>query len=298
MLDEYVFGTATRISPEAPVMVIRHRETQSVPGGAANVALNIQAMGGTAFLIGLAGADDGSDQLKRGLVQNGLNPDHVLTDPSRPTTRKTRVVANAAHQVLRIDYEETRECTDDMAEQICRHAAAVLQSGVDVILASDYQKGALTEAVLAEVIQLARTTGVPFVANAKPKTAHRYRQATLVSLNRPETEELVEAAVQKDHAMQWAGIVRDRIGSDHALVTLGGDGMATESFQIPAVPVQVYDPAGAGDTAIATIALGLGAVGFEASVFELASRTAAAVIQRIGVAVPSSDDLQVIAGTE
>jgi D-beta-D-heptose 7-phosphate kinase/D-beta-D-heptose 1-phosphate adenosyltransferase len=292
MLDEYIFGTATRISPEAPVMVIRHRETSCVPGGAANVALNIRALGGNPILVGVLGKDAGGDELTRGLSDAGLSADHLLTDPTRSTTVKTRVVANAAHQVLRIDREDTFSLSESLAMELVERARALISSGqIQVVLASDYQKGVLSQSIIQELIRTAIKHKVPFVANAKPETASHYAGATLVSLNRSESESLLGRSITKNDATVAAREVQQVIGCEHALVTIGADGMATAEFQIQPISIDVYDPAGAGDTAIATVALGLGTEGYSREVFELAVRTSGKVVQHIGVAVPSESDI-------
>jgi D-beta-D-heptose 7-phosphate kinase/D-beta-D-heptose 1-phosphate adenosyltransferase len=296
MLDEYIYGTATRISPEAPVMVIRHRETSAVPGGAANVALNVLALGGHAAIIGVTGADAAAQDFKNAISNSGLGGDFLVQDPSRPTTRKTRVVANSAHQVLRIDQEVTEAIDRDVeAALLERLDSAIAHQRPDAILASDYQKGCLTDFVISSAKARAHDLGIPFIANAKPSTAHRYAGAALVSLNKPESEALLGREIHREDAVRAAEEFKQVVGCHHALVTLSGDGMATEEFLVDPISVNVFDPAGAGDTAIATIALGLAAVGFQKICFDLAAQTAGAVVQRIGVAVPTSEDLERIA---
>lgn len=296
MLDEYIYGTATRISPEAPVMVIRHRESAAVPGGAANVALNVLALGGHAAILGVTGADAAATDFQNAITKSGLGGEFLVADSGRPTTRKTRVVANAAHQVLRIDHEVTADIDREVeAALLDRLDAAISARRPDAILASDYQKGCLTDFVIASVKARAQSLGIPFLANAKPSTADRYAGATLVSLNKPETEALIGRSIQREDATRAANEFKERVQCHHALVTLSGDGMATEDFLVDPISVNVFDPAGAGDTAIATIALGLASVGFQKACFDLAAQTAGAVVQRIGVAVPTSEDLERIA---
>ncbi|RYG38102.1 MAG: hypothetical protein EON93_02595, partial [Burkholderiales bacterium] len=172
-------------------------------------------------------------------------------------------------------------------EAIRTRYGGLLEPRPDVLLLSDYVKGTLTDAVVA----FALASEIPVVANAKPASLPRYRDAELVSLNRPETEGALGRAVSVESAVRDAADVVARTGCRHALVTLSGDGMATDGFFVPPVPVEVFDAAGAGDTTIATVALGLATAGFRPEVFELAARLSAAVVRKVGVAVPSVDDL-------
>lgn len=287
MLDEYVHGRATRISQEAPVMVVRQSWFEAVPGGAANVAANIAALGAEVALAGVVGDDEAGTRLQLALEGKGTGSLALVRDAGRPTTRKTRILADAAHQVLRVDHESDRPLASEAEAQLIEAVRGLLNPRPDVLLLSDYVKGTLTDAVAA----FALGTGIPVVANAKPASARRYRDAELVSLNRPETEGIVGRTVEAETAVNDAAEVVTRIGCRHALVTLSGDGMATEAFYVPPVPVEVFDAAGAGDTTIATVALGLASVGFRPEVFELAARLSAAVVRKVGVAVPSAEDL-------
>jgi rfaE bifunctional protein kinase chain/domain len=300
MLDEYIVGKATRISPEAPVMVVRQHRTFSVPGGAANVAKNIEALGAKATVIGVVGEDPAGIDLQEAMGEHGF----VIPDPSRPTTRKTRVLADTAHQVLRVDHESEDLLDPDMEDAVI---AAVKEriAEVQVVLLSDYTKGVLTPGVVAGVIQLAKKHGVPVVANAKPSSIGYYSGATLASLNAKEAAEAVgvKDILRNENGNGLSDKPRDAAIKlqrdykiDHILITLGDYGMCTESFYVNPQKVEVFDTAGAGDTTIATVALGMAAKGFEPIIFDLAARTSAAVVSHVGVAVPSAEDLQKIRG--
>lgn len=294
MLDEYIFGQATRISQEAPVMVVRQSGTRAVPGGAANVAGNMVAMGASVSMVGVVGEDAPGATLASSLETFGVEAT-LVRDASRPTTRKTRILANHAHQVLRVDHEDETPVTGLVEDEVLDRSLAAM-SGVDVVLVSDYTKGAVTGRIIRGLVQEGRRLGVPVVANPKPKSLPYYEGAALVSLNRYEAGNAagLGRGVTADEAEGVARELRERLGVGHLVVTLGGDGMAAAgetSFRIPAVPVEVYDEAGAGDTVIATVALGIGADAFSRELLVLATHTAAAVIRKVGVAVPSADDL-------
>lgn len=297
MLDEYILGHAARISPEAPVMVVRQRSRTHVPGGAANVARNVVALGGTVRLAGLVGADAAGHTLRKALVDTGIGDDLVIDDPDRATTLKTRVLAGHAHQVLRIDHESDGEASDAVAARLASMAAQAME-GCGVLILSDYLKGTLTESVAKALIDAARSRSVPVVVNPKPRSLAHYRGASLVSLNRAEAAEATE---------RWSGLpaaeapaagrsLMERHGVGSVLVTLGEDGMCAVGssgleFGVRAPRVEVYDTAGAGDTVVATVALGLAAMGMQRAVFELAAQTAASVVRHVGVQAPSAEDL-------
>ncbi len=298
MLDDYIFGRAKRISPEAPVMVIQKEEENAVPGGAANVAKNISALGAQVTVIGVVGDDAPGRQLESELCKVERMSAQVVRDPSRVTTQKTRIVADHSHQVLRIDSEGMEPLGEDVAASVVNHAKGAVD-GADVLILSDYLKGVLTPQVAAELVKYAVQKGVSVAVNPKPKSAHYYRGAGLVSLNRPEIAGLVgEEPTGLDHAIELAGKARSQLGVEGLLVTLGEMGLVAEwseqSAKVQAPRVEVYDTAGAGDTVIATTALGMASTGLSHDVLELAARTSACVVRHVGVAVPDDRDLEAL----
>lgn len=302
MLDEYVFGRATRISPEAPVMVVRHQRTTRIPGGAANVARNIIALGANVRTIGVAGCDEGGNLLESSLQEHGFSNVLLLRDPQRSTTRKTRVLADHRHQVLRIDEEDDLPVSEEISEKLLLGVKRALNE-CEVIVLSDYLKGVLTEEVAREVISEAKRLGKAVVVNPKPRSLDWYRGADLISLNRAEASEALSAhrGIETEDALGAAAKLRERTGAGAVLLTLGEAGMAVageEAFLITAPKVEVYDTAGAGDTVIATVALGMANAGFRREVFELAAQTAARVVRHVGVATPSTADLEAIRDSE
>jgi rfaE bifunctional protein kinase chain/domain len=299
MLDEYIFGRATRISQEAPVMVVRQTSTRAVPGGAANVAANIAALGGRASLIGVVGDDHAGRMLEQALGSRGIDRARLVTDFERPTTRKVRVVANHAHQVLRIDHEDERPASPQVEEALLRYFEECLEDA-DAVLVSDYQKGAVTSSLIQELVARTRQANIPIIANPKPKSLPCYRSASLVSLNRYEAGDAlgVPAGVEDERAEEAAATLRDKLEIERIVVTLGASGMAAagaQTYRVPAEKVDVYDEAGAGDTVIATLALGMAAGAFGEPLLRLATLMAASVVQKVGVATPDESDLQRIA---
>ncbi len=298
MLDEYIVGSVERISPEAPVMVVKKTSSRWVPGGAANVAKNIAALGGDAVVLGIIGNDDGGLLLSQGLDEAvGIKGD-LVADLERVTTRKTRVVANHSHQVLRIDEEDTTPISEQMSEKLIFDWSGWLETA-DVVLMSDYRKGLLTPGFVRPFLELANRKGIPVLANAKPESAAYFAGAELVSLNRSEVGGVLG---EKPKDRLRAGALGTELlkvtGSKSVLITLGEGGMVarseSETFEIPAPEVEAYDVAGAGDTVLATVGMGLARKGFEKEVFGLAAEMGAKVVQHIGVAVPSHKDLDSI----
>lgn len=299
MLDEYIFGRATRISPEAPVMVVRQQRTAAVPGGAANVALNVAALGAQVSLVGVTGNDEAGRLLTNALRESALSGDGLIVDDERPTTRKTRILADSAHQVLRIDHEFEAALSEQVEGRLIERVLAQTELA-DVVILSDYLKGTLTPNLARAVLDACKAAGKPVVVNPKPSSFKNYSGATLLSLNRSETAQAVGWADlnafgsqgARDLPQRAAQALRSELAVDHILVTLGEQGMCTEDLWVSAPAVAVYDTAGAGDTVVATVALGLRAVGYKQEVFDLAAQTSAAVVKKVGVAVPSPEDLE------
>lgn len=300
MLDEYIFGSANRISQEAPVIVVKQNRVSSVPGGAANVAMNLMALGAKTGVVGVVGDDKAADDLEDSLKLSGVGPIQILRDPDRPTTRKTRVVANHSHQVLRIDVEDEVPIGPALEKDLLESVRSSA-SGRDVLLLSDYQKGAIPGPVIEKIVTLGKELGIPVVANAKPGTAHHYHGADVVSLNRFEASSALGylKPITDDMAIDAAKQLRRELEIQTLVITLGASGMVfaddSEAQSVPAIRVEVYDEAGAGDTVIATLALCATCGPLDAEALRLATHTAASVVRKIGVAVPTAEDLQQIA---
>ena len=298
MLDEYVFGTASRISPEAPVMVVRQERTRSVPGGAANVAKNVVALGGDVHVVGVVGDDEAGRALTEAIRSQDRTAASVIVDRSRVTTKKTRIVADHAHQVLRIDSESDAPVSEEVSNQLGEAVRKALE-GSRVLVLSDYRKGALTDRVAREAIAAARAKNIPVVANPKPKSAGNYRGSQVVTLNRAEASRLLGSDVH-DHetALGVAEKARALLGVEAVIVTLGAAGMvaSTPGGDLRADPpkVEVSDVAGAGDTVAAAVALAraIGPLGQDA--IQLAAEASARVVRHVGVAVPDERDLEEI----
>ncbi|MGD8276315.1 MAG: D-glycero-beta-D-manno-heptose-7-phosphate kinase [Thiohalocapsa sp.] len=294
MLDRYVTGEVGRISPEAPVPVVRLSGERVVAGGAANVARNLLGLGLSVSLAGVRGEDaDGAVLL--GLLQAaGMDHAAVLADPDRPTTSKTRIVGNA-QQMLRIDAEHTGALPPRLADALAQAVAAALDHA-EVLLLSDYAKGVLAGGLGVRLIELAAQRGVPVLVDPKGRDFACYRGATLLTPNRAELALAVGAdAADLDGLLQQAQRLRAELGLARLVVTLGELGMALvdahDIVRVPAVAREVFDVSGAGDTVIAGIAAGLAAGLDPVDCAHLANLAAGVVVGHRGTAAITQHEL-------
>jgi D-beta-D-heptose 7-phosphate kinase/D-beta-D-heptose 1-phosphate adenosyltransferase len=291
MLDRFLYGDANRLSPEAPVPVVRLKRTQSMAGGAGNVARNIQALGGEAALVALVGEDAEGTEIAGLLGEAG----HLLRSDARRTTVKLRVIA-ARQQVVRVDEEERREA--DAAEQAAIAARlGALLPGAEALILSDYGKGVLTLPVLAAAIAAARARGIPVLADPKGRDFTRYAGATCLTPNASELAEATGMPVASDAECEAAArAVLAAVAVDAVLATRSEKGMMLVRRDAPAVTVpamarEVFDVSGAGDTVIATLALGVAAgLGMEGAM-RAANAAAGVVVGKLGTATCSAAEL-------
>lgn len=261
MLDEYLTGDAERISPEAPVPVVRIDEEDRLVGGAGNVARNITALGGNAFLIGVRGNDRAGNALEEALAQDGIAFTLHTTD-DRPTTIKTRVLARR-QQVLRIDREDASPLAAAHNDRLLALARQHIPT-CGAIVVSDYGKGLVTEAFMQSLHSLIAASGraIPVLVDPKPQNFRLYKNVNLLTPNAKETSESAGMPVGTPEEIIAAGrTIMERLECRHLVTTLGSEGMAVFEnrdtvMHIPTTARQVYDVTGAGDTVIASIALG------------------------------------------
>ena len=295
MLDEYVRGEVTRISPEAPVPVLEVREVRSSDvrlGGAANAAANIQALGGKASLVGVVGVDDSADAMRKHLEEYGIAR-LLVSDPGRPTSKKTRLVAQQ-QQIVRIDYERRTPVSGAVAAKIKREIEGSLPD-VHAVVLSDYSKGVITPEIAQFAIAAARKANLPVIVDPKQRDFTVYRGATVITPNLHELEVAAPHIGPFDLERAVAALLPLLEGTA-LLVTRSADGMSlfrtgAPVFHVPAIAREVFDVTGAGDTVVAMIALALGArVPFEQSI-ELASIAAAISVSKRGTSTVSPAEL-------
>jgi rfaE bifunctional protein kinase chain/domain len=295
MLDVYLRGSASRISPEAPVPVVRVEDEWRALGGAANVAANMVALGARCDLVGCIGRDPAGDQLRAELTTHGIGTDGLVPLAARPTTVKTRIMARH-QQVARFDHEADSDLAGAECDDIIHRVRSLLH-GAQAVVLEDYNKGLLTKRVIRGVLDAARDAGCPVIVDPKSRHFFDYGGATVFKPNQPELAAALREPVQADDAA-WLSDVRRQIGCAHLLVTLGEDGMAlltaeSEHVRVPTVARSVYDVSGAGDTvtAVLTLAIAAGASVVEAAI--LANYAAGIEVGKAGVATVSTEELLV-----
>ncbi|HEX8162927.1 MAG TPA: D-glycero-beta-D-manno-heptose-7-phosphate kinase [Pyrinomonadaceae bacterium] len=297
MLDEFVWGDVTRISPEAPVPVVDIRRESVRLGGAANVLANLVALGARAEVVGVVGDDAAHGRLREKIEETcGAGAAaRLVADPARPTTTKTRIIAHN-QLVVRADRERRAPVAPEIEDRLIGMLTESLE-GADAFVVSDYDKGAVTPRVLGEILPLARARGVPALVDPKIRNFAHYRPATLVTPNHHEALSLTGSEDDTDEGMERAArAIRERLACESVLVTRGERGMML--LEGDAAPVyvetsarEVYDVTGAGDTVIATLAAALacGASLLEAAA--LANHAAGIVVGKLGTATAAADEL-------
>lgn len=302
MLDHFLIGRVDRISPEAPVPVVKFVRDEYRLGGAANVAHNIAALGGRVRLVGLLGNDDAAQELRSGLERAGVDATGLVTDAGRPTTRKVRVVTLRNQQVARVDYEADVDAAGASEDRLIAQLTSAA-SGAEAIVLSDYRKGVVTPRVIAAAVAAARASGAPLLADPKVPRAERYRGVSLITPNHHEAEVMTQMAIRGvDDARQAARRLHDVTGAN-VLITWGEHGMwlfdanhgAPIEEALPAAAREVSDVTGAGDTVIGVLALGLAAGGSLSDAARLANLAAGLVVAHFGPAAPSLDELRAAA---
>jgi len=292
MLDVYLHGDVERISPEAPVPVVRVRERRYALGGAANVAQNVAAAGAHGDLVATLGSDAAGQRLRAMLSALDANS-QGLVEVGRPTTTKTRLVARA-QQVVRFDEEEDADLSPSDVARIGERLD-VLLADADALVLEDYNKGVLVPAVIERAIGIARDRKIPIVVDPKFRNFFSFRGATVFKPNRRELESALGAAVSLDAVDALPEVFR-RLGVEHLLLTLGERGMALVSAngtvdRIPTTAREVYDVVGAGDTVTAYLATALaaGATAHEAAV--VANFAAGVEVGKLGAATVTPEEI-------
>lgn len=296
MLDRFVIGRVSRISPEAPVPVVVFDHDEWRLGGAANVAHNLRALGAAVDLIGVVGADEAGTQLKHELAAKGIHATGLITDVERKTTTKMRVVTTRNQQVARVDYESDHEVGPAIEEALAAQLDLRAKSA-QVILVSDYQKGVITRRSMAHVSAYGHSAGIPVIVDPKVPHIEYYAGAALVTPNHVEAESATNMRIEShDDARRAAEALRKRLGVENVLITRGEHGMwlthAGVDGYLPASAREVADVTGAGDTVIAALALAIAAGGNMAEAARIANEAASIVVGKFGASTVTPDELK------
>jgi rfaE bifunctional protein kinase chain/domain len=298
-LDEYTLGQVRRISPEAPVPVVEVSSEESRLGLAGNVAQNVASLGGVPRLVSVVGRDATADRLADLLRQSGVSPEHLVVDPTRPTTRKLRVMVQN-HHIVRVDYEHRHFLSTEVEDQVIAQVRSLLPTAAAVII-QDYAKGVISERLVEEVVRTARSLGKKILADPNPRTPlSTYKGVDLMTPNFDESVALT--GIPNDDLRKDAGLL-DRIGgklmevvgSKQMVITLGKDGMRIfengAAVELPTNAKQVFDVTGAGDTVIAALALAWGSGFTLERSCALANFAAGVVVGKVGCVPCSVDEL-------
>ncbi len=305
MLDRYLWGVVSRISPEAPVPVVEIEREFARLGGAANVGNNVKALGGTPYLVGIIGDDNSGNEILSILSENQLPVEGIVRDPQRPTTVKTRVIAHHQH-VVRTDREMRRPVAGDVLNRL-RQALSRLIPRVDAVIIEDYNKGLIVEDIISFAIQTAKQFQKPVMVDPKFDNFFAYREVAVFKPNRKEAEEALGMRLTDRQQIERAGhLLFERLNPNCLMITLGEEGVAVfenpdQLLYVPTRARKVRDVSGAGDTVISTLAMALvSGAGFTEAA-SLANRAAGLVCEEVGIVPIDRDRLlqtYLVEGTE
>ncbi len=295
ILDRYLWGRATRVSPEAPVLVVDVDREEFRLGGAANVAHNVASLGAVPVLFGVCGTDLAAGGLATLLRERGVDPEAgMISDAARRTTVKTRIIAHH-QQVLRAD-EETRDALADSSRARLLERVVAALAGADAVILSDYGKGVLSPPLLDALLPELSRRGIPTAVDPKEEQFFRYKGVTIVTPNLNEAAQAWGRRIRNETELAEAGFgLREKLASRSVLITRGEDGMSLFDEEghthIPTKAREVYDVTGAGDTVVATMGAALAARAPLAEACVLANHAAGLVVAHLGTAAATADDL-------
>jgi len=296
ILDEFIWGHVSRISPEAPVPVVLFQKEHFMPGGASNVANNIASLGGKVSIAGIIGNDEHGAILKDELKNRGVDVSGMLIDDSRPTTLKTRVVAQQHQQVVRIDKESAEPLHDGTIAKLASFVEDKI-GRIDALIIEDYGKGVITPKLLARIVPIAKRSKKIILVDPKEEHFSYYKGVTVITPNNHEAARAVGFEIKDDQTLAKAGqTLLKKLNCAIALITLGENGMAlfrkgAPMVHIPTVAQEVYDVSGAGDTVIGSYALALAAGADPIEAAHISNCAAGIVVGKVGIAVVTPQEL-------
>lgn len=296
MLDKFIWGNVTRISPEAPVPIVLVKSESYTPGGAANVANNIAELGGIVMIVGVIGNDEAAKILTKELQRRSIVTDNLIVDSSRPTIQKVRVIGHS-QQLVRVDYENYDAFGDEILKQLIGIVEGLVRT-VDAVVVSDYAKGIANKRVMEVLFALCLKHEKKIIVNPKPKNKHLYKNATVILPNHLEANIMAGIENHNDENLELVGqtLVRD-LNSD-VIITRGEKGMAIFSkgadlgSYIPTKAKEVYDVTGASDTVAATLALALASGANVDDAAAIANYAAGVVVGKIGTSTVTIGEIR------
>ncbi len=295
MLDKYIYGNVTRISPEAPVQVVNVTKEDYRPGGSANVASNIAALSAKAIVIGIVGNDSACKILKDRLENMGIDTSGVFVDESRPTIQKVRILGQH-QQLLRVDYEKNDKIPDKTQQEILRYLERIISS-IDAVVISDYNKGVVYEDFTLKILDICRKNSKVIVVDPKPSNSRFFTKVSLIAPNHKEASEMAGIEEKSNDDLIRIGKKLVREINSNVLITRGEKGMSLFDkngaiTHIPTKAKEVYDVTGAGDTVCATLALALSSGCSLKNASILANHAAGIVVGKLGTSTVSLEELK------
>lgn len=298
--DEFLLGEISRISREAPVLILKHQKLDLIPGGAGNAACNAASLGGFVAVIGAVGIDSAADRLKEAFAKCGIETSGLVADASRPTTTKTRIAASShqsvTQQIVRIDQEANHPLDAETEAKVMASMETWIPQ-VDAVLLSDYGNGVLTPAIIEKANALCKAHNKVLTVDSQGDLS-RFHAAWAITPNQPEAEAVVGYKIQDHDSLLKAGADLRRLsGSKSVLITRGANGIALfEENAIHEIPAfnrsEVFDVTGAGDTVIATLTLALAAKASPLEATALANLAASIVVRRFGTSTTSPEEMR------
>jgi rfaE bifunctional protein kinase chain/domain len=297
VLDHYIWGKVSRISPEAPVPVVNVTKESLLLGGATNVVQNIHALGGSVSVCGVIGADEAGRQLQRLLHSQKISTDGLIVEPIRPTTIKTRIIAHS-QQVVRFDRETKDRIGKDTHRDVFEFVKRRIAEGLDAIVLSDYCKGVVTRELVKDIVRLAKKNRV--IVSVDPKVSHfgMYSGATILTPNANEAAIGSRIEIRDDQSLLRAGtLLLKNLRCAAVLITRGEHGMSLfeqggKVTHIPTVAREVYDVTGAGDTVISTLTLAMAAGASMLDAAKISNYAAGIVVGIVGTATVTPEELK------
>ena len=295
MLDKYIWGDVSRISPEAPVQVVNVLKETYEAGGAANVANNVAALGGLPYMVGISGNDEARNVLMEEMRKKCINTGGIIQDKDKPTTQKVRIIGKS-QQLLRVDYENKEHIHHDIENSIIKFAEKNINE-VDVVVISDYAKGVITQEVSSKIISLAKQNKKQVIVDPKPKHRNWYIGVDLITPNNNEASEMSGIEDGSDESVIEMGKSILKNLSTNVLLTKGEKGMSLfekdgSVSHIPAKAKEVYSLIGAGDTVVATAALAIASGADLKEAAFLANIAAGIKVGKIGTASVATEEIK------
>jgi len=297
MLDHFLWGSVSRISPEAPVPVVDVSRETEMPGGAGNVAINMAALGAEVYVVGVVGQDRGAERLFSLLQRYPIHLEGILKASDRPTIVKTRIIAHH-QQVVRVDRESRSELSAETRRQLWAQVEALLPR-VDAVILSDYGKGVIHPSLIHALVPVARKRSLPVTVDPKIENFSHYRRVTCVTPNLQEAMAggHVQRVTSEKEIERLGQQILSKLAAESVLITRGEKGMSLfekkkAPVHIPTRAREVFDVTGAGDTVISTLTLALAAGAPLRTAAELANYAAGIVVGKLGTAVVSPNELE------